>query len=129
MDVVALLAEGVDGEEEGGFAELVAMGAVLPVADGAHGEEDGEVGVALAEGVDEGLVAGDDVVDGEAEAVEVGGGEFVAVGDDGAGGEVFVDPGGAPRDDEEADGGEEAVGFREALVDGGEALFGSGGGE
>lgn len=129
MDVGALLAEGVDGEEEGGFAELVAMGTVFPVADGAHGEENGEVGVVFAEGVDEGLVAGDDVVDGEAETVKVGGGEFVAVGDDGAGGEVFVDPGGTPRDDEEADGGEEVMGFREALVDGGEALIGGGGGE
>ena len=124
-----MLAQGVDGEEEGGFAELVAVGAIFPVANRTHGKEDGEVGVAFAKRSDEGLIAGDDVVDGEAETVEVGGGEFVAVGDDGAGGQVFVDPGGAPRDDEETDGGKEVVGFRETSVDGGEALIGGGGGE
>ena len=129
VDVGEALAQGVDGEEKSGLAELVAVGAVLPVADGADGEEYLEGGVGLQEFVKKVGVVGDDVLDGEAVALEFPGGNLVAVGDDDAAADVAVDPGGTPGDDEKVEAGKFPAGVVEAGVDVVEAGVRVGGGE
>lgn len=95
---IALL-QGVDGEEEGRFGELIVMLSVAEMADGGdgEGEEDLAVGGPLVEAVDEMAPLVDDLLDGEAAACEVAGGETVTVGDHFP--FPLIDPGGTPGDE------------------------------
>lgn len=70
--------EDVLGQEEGGLGQLVAVQAVLEVADG----RDGEDKMPVAEPLEDGRPEGDDILDGEALAAELPRRMLVAVRDD-----------------------------------------------
>ena len=105
----ALALQPVDGQQQGGLAQLVAVCPVAEVAYGAHREEQAALGQSTLDVAHDGEPAGHDVVDCEELAREGRGRLLVAVGHYLAGCVEPVDVGAAPGDDD-------AVGRRQTVV-------------
>lgn len=105
----ALALQPVDGQQQGGLAQLVAVSSVAEVAYGTHREEQAALGQGALDVAHDGEPAGHDVVGREEFAREGRGRLLVAVGHYLAGCVEPVDVGAAP-------GNDDAVGCRQTVV-------------
>ena len=111
------LFEFAGGHSEHRFAQGVAFETIAEVTHGAYRHDDVDARVELAQTPHEGRIAGRDFVGRDHTAVECGGRQAVAVVDHLAGGFLFKDEGGAPREYQRHSVGEVLAGLGKAPVE------------